>query len=67
MDLVTFRSLLSTVSSLRCEHEKADNRLMLQIDDAVRSGYNKVIITSLTPIFLSQLYTVIQIGYILIF
>ena len=48
---------LSTVPSLRCEHEEADNRLKLHIDNAVRSGYEKGIIASPdTDIFVTALY-----------
>ena len=48
---------LSDVPNLRCDHEEADDRLMLHIDDAVRSGYEKVIIASPdTDIFVTALY-----------
>ena len=38
------RGHLSTVRSLQYEHEEADHHLMLHNDDAVRSGYKKVIV-----------------------
>ena len=48
---------LSDVPNLRCDHEEADDRLMLHIYDAVRSGYEKVIIASPgTDIFVTALY-----------
>ena len=51
------RGILSKVPSLRCEYEEADNRLMLHTDDALRSGYKKVIIALAdTEIFVKALY-----------
>ena len=51
------RGNISDAPNLRCEHEEADDRLMLHIDDAVRAGYEKIIITSPdTDIFVTALY-----------
>ena len=48
---------ISDAPNLRCEHEEADDRLMLHIDDAVRAGYEKITIASPdTDIFVTALY-----------
>ena len=48
---------LSGVPNLRCNHKEADDRIMLHIDDAVWSGYEKVIIASPdTDIFVTVSY-----------
>ena len=51
------RGNISDAPNLRCEHEEADDRLMLHIDDAVRAGYERIIIASPdTDIFVTALY-----------
>ena len=51
------RGNISDAPNLRWEHEAADDRLMLHIDDAVRDGYEKIIIASPdTDIFVTALY-----------
>ena len=51
------RGNISDALNLRCEHEEADDCLMLHIDDAVRAGYEKIIIASPdTGIFVTALY-----------
>ena len=59
MDLdIIVSSNLSDVPNLRCDHEEADDLLMLHIDDVVRSGYEKVSIASPdTDIFVAALYS----------
>ena len=48
---------ISDAPNLRCEHEEADDSLMLHIDDAVRAGYEKITIASPdTDIFVTALY-----------
>ena len=50
------RGNISDVPNLRCEHE-ADDRIMLHIDDAVRAGYEKIIIAFPdTDVFVTALY-----------
>ena len=51
------RGNISDVPNLRCEHEEANDRIMLYIDDAVRVDYEKIIIASPdTDVFVTALY-----------
>ena len=61
------RNTLSDVPNLRCDHEEADDRLMLHTADAVRSSIEKLSQHHLVAIFSLLYYTAILNGYILIF
>ena len=61
------RNTLSDVPNLRCDHEEADDRLMLHTTDAVGSGNEKLSHHHLIPIFSLLHDTAILNGYILIF
>ena len=51
------RDNISDVPNLQCEHEEAGNRIILYINDAVRAGYEKIIIASSdTDVFVTALY-----------
>ena len=60
------RNTLSDVPNLRCDHEEADDRLMLYTADAPRYSNEKLSQHHLIPIFLLLHYTAILNGYILI-
>ena len=45
------RNTLSDVPNLHCDHEEADDRLMLRTADAVRYGNEKLSQHHLIPIF----------------
>ena len=51
------RGNILDIPNLRCEHEEADNCIMLHIDEAFKAGYEKIIIASPdTDVFVTALY-----------